>query len=155
MVTMIPVTKLQIWWAVRRLFITMVDSIFHYLINNAVAAGSSTKRHKTRHVHHSNQGRQLDHPKINVQHLCGRIFLKCKSSAEKSRINSIQNMHFIKLAHHFNYMEKKYSPCSLIRESIICGTACSRSVRMQEKLEHSGTQPSLHCHLPVQGAHGS
>ena len=67
MVTMIPVTKFQIWWGVRRLFFKMVDSIFHWLISNtAVAAGSNTKRHKTRHDHHSNQGRQLDHLKINV-----------------------------------------------------------------------------------------
>ena len=36
-----------------------------------------------RRDHHGNQDRKLDHLKINGHHLCGRVFLKQKSSAEK------------------------------------------------------------------------
>ena len=48
---------------VRHMFLTIVDSMFNYLISNtAMAAGSSTNRHGTRRDDHGNQGRQLDHP---------------------------------------------------------------------------------------------
>ena len=51
---------------VRRLFLTMVDSMFHCLISNiAVAIGSNTNRHGTRRDHHGNQGWQLDHPGVS------------------------------------------------------------------------------------------